>query len=89
MKANPVIRVLAYVLGIVCWAYLSVPRYDLERRRSTRYRKALGTTKSIWIVSGSIMLVLFEAVPSLALPLSMALSLLTTFLCYMILDEIE
>jgi hypothetical protein len=86
---SPLVRTLGYVCGIVYWMYLSVPRFDVERRSSSRYRKAVGITKNIWIGSGCIMLVLIAAFPASALSLCLALSLLTTFLCYMILDQIE
>lgn len=82
-----VVRTLSYVLGLAYWMYLSVPRYDVERRRSSRYARLLGITKNIWIGSGCIMLLLIEAFPRNGIPLSLALSLLTAFVCYMILDE--
>jgi hypothetical protein len=84
-----VARTVGYVCGFVYWIYLSVPRFDVERRSSTRYRKAIGITKNIWIGSACIMLVLIKAFPASAASLCLALSLFTTFLCYMILDEIE
>ena len=86
---NPLVRTLGYVLGVAYWLYLSVPRFDVERRSSVRYRKALGITKNIWIGSCCIMALLINTFPVNGIPLSIALSLLTTFLCYMILDEIE
>ena len=84
-----VARAVGYVCGVVYWMYLRVPRFDVERRSSSRYRKAVGLTKNIWIGSGCIMLVLIEVFPESAASLCLALSLFTTFLCYMILDEIE
>jgi hypothetical protein len=83
------IRTLALICGVICWIYLSVPRFDVERRSSSRYRKALGICKNIWIVSTCTMLVLIKAFPTNAVSVVLVLSLLTTFLCYMILDEIE
>jgi hypothetical protein len=82
-------RTFGYVIGVVYWMYLRFPRHDVERRSSPRYRKALSLTKSIWIVSGCIMVVLMTAFPAVGFALSMAQALLTTCLCYMILDEIE
>lgn len=83
------VRTVGFVCGIVYWMYVSVPRFDVERRSSSRYRKAVGITKSIWIGSCCIMLVLIKVFPASAASLCLALSLFTTFLCYMILDEIE
>ena len=84
-----VVRTLSYVCGLAYWVYLSVPRFDVERRRSARYCRLVGITKNIWIGSGCLMLVLIEAFPRNGAPLALVLSLLTTFLCYMILDEID
>jgi hypothetical protein len=83
------VRTLSYLIGVVYWAYLSIPRFDVERRSSRRYRRALGLTKNIWIGSGCVMLLLLETMPLLAVPLSLALSLLTAFVCYLILDQIQ
>ena len=86
---NRVIRCVACLLGVAWWCYLRFPRFDAERRRTPRYRKALRITRSIWTVSGCIMLVLLDALPNSGLPLSLALLLLTAFLSYVILDETE
>jgi len=86
---NPFARTLGYLLGVACWIFLSVPRFDVERRRSRRYRRKVAITKNIWIGSGCLMVVLIEAFPANGLSLSLALSLLTTFLCFMVLDETE
>jgi hypothetical protein len=83
------LRCLGYMLGLGWWIYLRIPRFDSQRRSSARYRNALRITKSVWIGSGCIMLVLIEAFPQRGPPLSLALMLLTAFLSYVILDEIE
>ncbi|MCW8193930.1 hypothetical protein F6455_03910 [Proteobacteria bacterium 005FR1] len=57
------------------------PSHSHGRRFTRRYRKKKEIVKSVWIGSGLVML----AFP--ALPLIVALSLLTTFLSFVILDE--
>lgn len=86
---NVLARALGYMAGVAYWLFLNVPRFDTERRRSPRYRKKLGITKNIWIGSGCLMIALIEIFPDQSLSLSLALSLLTTFLCYLVLDETE
>ena len=86
---NPLVRTLGYLLGIAYWIYLSVPRFDTQRRSSAQYRKMLGITKSIWICSCCLMLILMKAFPAQGVALSLALCLLTAFLCLMLLDELE
>lgn len=83
------IRCAGYVLGVAYWMYLSVPRFDTQRRRSARYRRLLGIVKNIWIGAGCTMLLLIGAQPAIGVPLSLALSLLTAFVSYVILDETE
>jgi hypothetical protein len=69
--------------------YQSVPRYDTARRNSTRYRKLLGITRNLWIGACSLMLLLINTLPTIGISLSLALSLLTAFVSYVILDETE
>lgn len=59
----------------------SDPTHSHGRRFTRRYRKKREIVKSVWIGSGLVML----AFP--ALPLIAALSLLTTFVSFLILDE--
>lgn len=61
----------------------SDPRHSHGRRYTRRYRKKQEIVKSVWIGSGVMML----AFP--ALPFIVALSLLTTFLSFVILDETD
>lgn len=86
---NFFVRCLGCVLGAAWWAWLQIPRFDTQRRRSPRYRNALRITRNVWIGSGCLMLLLLEALPQSGLPLSLALMLLTAFLSYVILDETE
>jgi hypothetical protein len=57
------------------------PSHSHGRRFTPRYRKKKEIVRSVWIGSGLMMLV-FPA-----LPFIVALSLLTTFLSFVILDE--
>lgn len=84
-----ILRSLALLGGVAWWAYLSVPRFDVERRSSARYRKALGICRNIWIGSGCIALILIQVFPASAISVCLVLSLLATFLCYGILDEVR
>jgi hypothetical protein len=86
---NLFIRSAGYVLGVAWWVYLSVPRYDTERRRTSRYRKLLGIVRMIWIGACCAMLLLITSMPAVGIPLSLALSLLTAFVSFVILDETE
>ena len=88
-KLNLLSRMLAYAIGLVYWFYISIPRFDVERRRSPRYKSALKIVKNIWIGSGTIMLVLIGAFPIAGVALAMAQALLTAFVCYMILDQVQ
>jgi hypothetical protein len=65
-------------------AKLSIARpldKNLARRRTAKYKRKQSLVKSIWITSGLIMLT------NPVLPFIAALSLLTTFLSFVILDE--
>lgn len=86
---NLFIRSAGYLLGVAWWLYLSVPRYDIERRRTSRYRRLLGIVRNIWIGACCTMLLLIASMPAIGIPLSLALSLLTAFVSYVILDETE
>ncbi|MGQ9424534.1 hypothetical protein ACXYTJ_01125 [Gilvimarinus sp. F26214L] len=57
------------------------PAHSHGRRYTRRYRKKKEIVKSVWIGSGMVMLA-FPTLPFIA-----ALSLLTTFLSFVILDE--
>lgn len=83
------VRIICQLLGIFYRWYLRVPRFDVQRRSSPRYRKAMGICKNIWVASSCVMLVLIQVFPASAVTTSLILTLLTTCFCYMILDEIE
>lgn len=65
------------------WADDSTPdaAHPHRRRFTQRYRRKQGIVKNVWIVSGAIMIL------NGALATIIALSLATTFLSFMILDE--
>ena len=58
-----------------------VLRQDQERRKTTKYKKKQGIVKTVWIAMGLLMLI--NPVP----PFVAAVSLFTTFLSFIILDE--
>ena len=86
---NVLARYAGYLLGFAYWMYLSVPRFDTERRSSARYRRLLGITRNLWIGAACLMVVLINVFPSSGIQLSLVLSLLTTCVSYVILDETE
>lgn len=79
-----VIRLLQIAISYIWWIWTTPRRYDKERRKSKKYKAKKKLVRDIWIgVCGVSMFLLTPA----TLWMAVSLSILATFLSFVILDE--